>query len=107
MKLDQRGFTLIELIAVMAVLMLILAGVFSMMIFYQRMFLTGTHQVDLHSAVRQAAESINQNVRFAFFMQIVDESEWDPDTVDSVEYSYIYYDSAEQKVFLLDRKLKQ
>ncbi|MGI6365607.1 MAG: PilW family protein, partial [Bacillota bacterium] len=49
---NLRGFTLVEVLAVMAIFLLLLAGVYSFFISGQKLFLSGSRQTDLHGSVR-------------------------------------------------------
>lgn len=89
---DQRGYTLIEILAVLVIVLMLLGAVSTVMIFSQRLFISGSQQVNLHNDLRLASEKITRELRFAFFLEIIDESDWDVSTVDSAEYSYIYLD---------------
>jgi prepilin-type N-terminal cleavage/methylation domain-containing protein len=100
--LDQRGVTLIELLVVIVIFCLLTAAVISVMIFVQKLYISGAQQVDVHNAVRLTAERVIRELRFAHFLQLLDESQWDPNTVDPTEYSYIFYDPDTKTLQLLN-----
>ncbi len=101
MRRDQRGFTLVEVIIVSAILLLVIAGVYSFFTFGQRVFRSGSGQADLHASVRLAAEKISRELRFAGEVELLEEN-WDPASASTDEHSYIYYDSNNLCLMLLD-----
>ena len=101
MPRDERGVTLIETLIVAAILVLILAGVYSFLLFGQKLYFSGAGQVELHGPVRLAAEKINRKLRFAGNVELL-EADWDPDTASTDDCSYIYFDAGGGNVVLLD-----
>ncbi len=101
MPRDERGVTLIETLIVAAILVLILAGVYSFLLFGQKLYFSGAGQVELHGPVRLAAEKINRKLRFAGNVELL-EADWDPDAASTDDCSYIYFDAGGGEVILLD-----
>lgn len=99
---NKRGFTLVELLAVLAIILVLMAAVSSLFIFSQRLFVSTSRRNNLHHSLRVTAEKISNELRFAFFLELIDESNWDVDGVDPAEYSYIYLDRDTNSVILLD-----
>jgi type IV pilus assembly protein PilW len=62
---DQRGFTLTELLIVIAVLGLILAGVFAIQLAGQRAYLLGSNRVESQQNARVAVELMTRELRAA------------------------------------------
>lgn len=104
MGLDRRGFTLVEVLAVSVIFVFLLASISAVFLFGQKAFYSGSQNANLHSALRQTAERINRELRFAFFLELIDESVWDIDSVDPAEYSYIYLDRETNALILLNEK---
>ncbi len=65
LKREDQGFTLMELLVVLAVLGLLLAGVFGFFLFGARVYHEGTDQAQAQHQLRYAAEYITREVRFA------------------------------------------
>lgn len=101
---NLRGFTLVEVLAVMAIFLLLLAGVYSFFISGQKLFLSGSRQTDLHGSVRLAAERVIRELRYAHFLTLIGEDDWDPDSADLISYSYIYYDRDTKNLILLNQE---
>jgi len=98
---NRKGFTLIEVLAVTAIVVMVLAGILSFSIFGQKLFHSGARQGDLHSSVRLATERVIREVRYARDIMLLGET-WDPSGVDTTDYTYIYHDSTSQTLMLLD-----
>lgn len=101
MHRDEGGVTLIETLIVAAILVLILAGVYSFLLFGQKLYFSGAGQVELHGPVRLAAEKINRKLRFASEVELLGDS-WDPGSAATDNSSYIYFDAGSREVILLD-----
>jgi prepilin-type N-terminal cleavage/methylation domain-containing protein len=99
---NKRGYTLVELLAILAIIALLMTAVFSIFIFSQRLFLSTSRRNSLHNSLRVTAEHISNELRFAFFLELVNEPDWDVDAVDVTEYSYIYFDRDSNSVILLN-----
>lgn len=99
---NKRGFTLVELLAILAIIVVLMAAVSSLFIFSQRLFVSTSKRNNLHNSLRVTAERISNELRFAFFLELIDEPNWDVDDVDTNEYSYIYLDRDTNSVVLLD-----
>lgn len=89
---NQHGFTLIELLAVLVIFMLLIFSVSFLFTTAQRLYVAGSQQSSLHGDLRLTAEKISRELRFAYYLEILDESVWDIDSIDTSEYSYIYLD---------------
>lgn len=98
---DQRGFTIIEVVIVAALMVIILAGGYAFYTAGQRMFHSGSEQADLHGQVRLAAEKIARELRFAEEVALLD-GDWDPATAVTDNCNYLYYDTANRALAILD-----
>ncbi len=68
---NQRGFTLVELLVGMVLLIIILAVGYGFYFFGNRSFTEGQIQSDLQQNVRLLADLINREVRYAEVMEII------------------------------------
>ncbi|HHX87487.1 MAG TPA: prepilin-type N-terminal cleavage/methylation domain-containing protein, partial [Firmicutes bacterium] len=68
---DERGLTLVELLITLTITGLMLSGVFAFYIFGSKVFNTGTEKAELQHGLRQAAEIITREVRFATELETV------------------------------------
>lgn len=102
MDWNKQGFTLIELLSVLAIVLVLMAAVSSLFIFSQRLFVSTAKRNSLHHSLRYTAENISNELRFAFFLELIDEPNWEVSAVDPNEYSYIYLDRDTNTVILLD-----
>jgi prepilin-type N-terminal cleavage/methylation domain-containing protein len=101
---NTRGFTIIEVMAVLAIVALLMAGLFSFFFFNQKMYSTGSSQANLHSTLRQTAERISSELRYVWRLSLLNEDEWDPEDVNTENFNYIYYDPEAKTVFLLNKE---
>jgi type II secretory pathway pseudopilin PulG len=103
MNLKCKGFILIEVLVVLGIFLLVLAGVMSFYISQQRLYSSGSQQVDLHTGLRLAAERISRELRFARDLKLYSDTNWDPEEADTENYSYIFYDPATRRIMLLNK----
>ena len=61
----RNGFTLVELIITVALISLVIASAFSMLIFGNKVFAKSTKEMDLQANMRLAIENVNKSVRYA------------------------------------------
>lgn len=99
---NKGGFTLIEVLASIMIFFLLMAAVYAFFIPGQKLYFSGTRQVDLHNSVRQTAERVINKLRFSHFLTLIGEDDWDPGTADTTSYSYIYHDRENQTLVFLD-----
>jgi len=99
-ELNKKGYTLIEVMAVSAIVIILLSGVYSFFSLSQRMYHSGTGKVDLHHSIRLASERVIREIRFANELMLLED--WDIESANTERYSYIYYDSENKSVILLD-----
>jgi len=64
-RVDQQGFTLAELLVVMAIVALIMAGLLTLLKTGNESYLRGANQVEAQSAVRATLEQMTQEIREA------------------------------------------
>lgn len=102
LKKTNLGFTLVEVLAVLGIILLLIAGVFSFFLSNQKTYASGSKQVDLHNALRLTAERINREVRYAWDILLLDATQWDKDLADTDQYNYIYFDSDTRTIMVLD-----
>ena len=62
-RADQRGFTLAELMVAIAILVLIMGGVFTLLMTGNQSYLTGSNQAEAQAAVRAALERMTTDIR--------------------------------------------
>jgi prepilin-type N-terminal cleavage/methylation domain-containing protein len=100
-----KGFTLIELIVTLAIITLVMSGVFSLLLFNQKVYGKGSSQYDIQSNMRLAASSISQELRYATQIEILDSSAAVPATPDAMDANegYIYYDSSNGTISKLSK----
>jgi prepilin-type N-terminal cleavage/methylation domain-containing protein len=87
---DKRGFTLIELIVVIAIVGLIISMAFSFYVFGSNTLTIGENQSNVQHNVRMAAKYITNELRIARTVEILDEI---PDEIDiEPQKNYIFVD---------------
>ncbi len=64
-RLDQRGFTLTELLVAIALVGLIMTGILSLLMTGNQSYLTGSNQVEAQAALRAALEKMTMDIREA------------------------------------------
>lgn len=64
-RVDQRGFTLVELLVTMAIVALIMGGLMTLLKKGNETYLAGANQVEAQAAVRAALERMTQEIREA------------------------------------------
>ncbi|MEN1759288.1 PilW family protein [Anoxynatronum sibiricum] len=107
MKSDCKGITLIETIIAMAIALVVLLISFSVFSFGNNTFRNGVNQYDIQSDVRMAADYIQNHVRYATFLKLIDTPTFNEfqefDEGDAVELmeikrnlEYIYFDDNHQ-----------
>ncbi len=64
-RLDQRGFTLTELLVAIALVGLIMTGILSLLMTGNQSYLTGSNQVEAQAALRAALEKMTLDIREA------------------------------------------
>jgi|SRR5690554_5056977 len=101
MLMNNKGFSLVEVVATMAILLLVMAAVMSFFMLSQRIYYSGSRQADLHGSVRLAAERVYREVRFANDLVLLEE--WNASSADTDNYSYIYHDPETATIMLLDQ----
>ncbi len=100
---DEKGIGLVEVLAVSAIMVLVLAGAYAYSSFGQRLYHLGAAQADLHASLRLASERIIRELRFAGEVALL-EADWDPAAAETEDCSYIYFDSGCRQVLLLNAK---
>lgn len=102
MVLNKKGFTLVEVIVTSAIVLLLLTAVYSFFSLSQRIYRTGSEKVDLHHSVRLASERVIREIRFANELVLLDE--WEIESANTERYKYIYFDSDNKAIVLLDEE---
>lgn len=95
---SKEGITLLELIICIAIVMLVIAGSFSLFSFGNKTFTGGSQQSYVQSDVRIISDYIQKQIRFATYVDTLDALDaideiynYDP-LVDGEPYNYFYYD---------------
>lgn len=70
----KKGVTLIELIVTLALISIVLTGIYSIFGFGQKTFIGGTKQYDLQSSIRLAEDYIIKEVRYAPVVTLMDKT---------------------------------
>jgi len=100
-ELNKKGFTLVEVLAVSAIVIILFSGVYSFFSLSQRMYDSGTGKIDLHHSVRLASERVIREIRFANELMLLED--WEIESANTERYKYIYFDSDKKSVILLDQ----
>lgn len=100
----NNGYTLLEMIIVMAFLGIILTGVLSFLYFGSSTYFTGKEKVFLQSNLRMASEVIDRELRYASTITLLDNWADLPSSPGEVTpgNNYIYYNQDNKTIFLLD-----
>lgn len=77
----EKGLTVLEILLAAALIGLLAAGVFPLLLFGARVYDQGTGQADLQRDMRYAVDFITAEVRFATFIRVLQ----DPDTVQPLD----------------------
>lgn len=106
---NQKGITLIELIAVMAIISIALMGIYSYFIHGQRMYVSGTDRANLHHNLRMTSERITRELRFATSFEVL--GDWSqlpagPEHVEPGNY-YLYLNQENNRVYLMNSNGRQ
>lgn len=104
MKLNSAGFSLIEVLSVLGIVLILLGAVLSFFISSQKTFASGSNQVELHSALRMAAEKINREIRYAHDVKLLDDPAWVSGLADTSNWSYVFLDPVSRKIVLLNEE---
>lgn len=104
-NLYKKGFTLIELIVVIAILGIVISAALSFFVFSNKTYNKGVDQSNIQSDIRLASSMIVDEIRFATEVKILSavDTDWYDDPVNSVGTydNYIFY--YDEKVVLQSR----
>jgi len=98
---DKQGFTLIEVLATVAIVGLLLSAMYSFVIMSNKMYHSGSDKNDLHYDLRIASEKITREVRFAKSLELLDS--WNPEDAEP-GYRYIYIDQVNNVVVFVNEE---
>ncbi|MGM0395603.1 MAG: PilW family protein [Bacillota bacterium] len=112
---NKKGVTLIELVLVLALISLVLSGIYSMFIFGNSTFKGGSDQFDLQNDIRFALESLTNDLRYATKLEIIHLTEEEKidykvltdgiyEKIDNPYETYVFYDSNSSSVVKLSRE---
>jgi prepilin-type N-terminal cleavage/methylation domain-containing protein len=101
---DKQGFTLIEVLATVAIVGLLLSAMYSFVIMSNKMYRSGSDKNDLHYDLRIASERITREVRFAKSLELLDS--WNPADAEP-GYRYIYFDEVNNVVVFVNGEGEQ
>ncbi|MBI2544773.1 MAG: prepilin-type N-terminal cleavage/methylation domain-containing protein, partial [Candidatus Rokubacteria bacterium] len=73
-RTDQRGFTLAELLVVIAVIGVIMIGILTLLMTGNQSYLTGANQAEAQAAARAALERITLDMREAGYGPLTDQN---------------------------------
>ena len=100
---SQQGFTMVEMLAVVVIFLLLMFSISTVFMASLRLYHAGMQQAGLH---RRSAPGGGKNYprtgRFAYYLELLDESVWDIDAIDTSEYRYIYLDRETNTIIQLD-----
>lgn len=112
---SRKGVTLIELIIVIALITIVIAGAFSIFSFGNKTFKGANNQFDLQTDVRFALEALTSDVRYATKLQVLGSSDFNIANLNVKDANgiyvnigpydtYIYYDDTLKSVIKLSRE---
>ncbi|MCD4712445.1 MAG: prepilin-type N-terminal cleavage/methylation domain-containing protein [Clostridiales bacterium] len=112
---SHRGVTLIELIIVITLIAIVIAGAFSIFTFGNKTFKGASNQFDLQTDVRFALDALTSDVRYATTLQVLDSSDFDIANLNVKDANgiyvnigpydtYIYYDDTLKSVVKISRE---
>ena len=95
---QDGGITLIELIIVIAIIGIVLAGIFTFLLWGHSTFNRGVDKTELHQELNLASELITGEIRYAESLNLL------PSAPEEMEagYNYIYYDQESRALVLID-----
>ncbi len=99
---NKGGFSLIEVISVLGIILILSGGVLSFFISNQKTYTSGSKQINLHTDLRFAAERMSRALRYAWNISFLDENFWDPVTADTTYHNYIFFDPGTRTIMMKD-----
>jgi len=94
----KSGFTLIELIIVLAIMGILTTLVFSMFSFNNNIFFSANKQYNIQNDVRLGIDTISEKLRFATSLTITDVSTSEAEIASHQPYNYIYVKASTIKI---------
>ena len=79
---NKKGFTLVELIIILAIIGIVINAVFSMNIFGINSFIRGSDRYDLISRTNLVSEYITKYIRYAYEIEVLSSTDPIPDSSD-------------------------
>ncbi|MTI94929.1 MAG: prepilin-type N-terminal cleavage/methylation domain-containing protein [Firmicutes bacterium] len=100
---SQSGITLVELLVVLIILSLVMAGVFSFFLMGHKTYNLGRRQAQMHHDLRLVSELLTQEMRYAVVLTMLDD--WD-DLPEQAEISpgerFLYFDEHSGQIIIAD-----
>lgn len=107
----KNGITLVELLITIAILSIVLGGIYSLFIYGNKTYKSGTIQYDLQSKIRIASDIIVNDIRYAsdieFIEAIEDGNEAFNNSFFEGNYTYIYLSQDKKSVKLKKKSLAE
>ncbi|MFL0246461.1 PilW family protein [Candidatus Clostridium stratigraminis] len=95
---SKKGLTLLELIITIAILSIVLTGIYSLFGVGNTTFIRGTRQSDIQSSIRLASDYITQQIRYSTEIKILDDAAIPPLSDIQPYENYIYFDSTNNTI---------
>lgn len=99
---NKQGVTLVEMIIAMLISTIVIGVVLTMFIFGNNSYAHSNQQYDIQSDVRLISDYIQREVRYASFIQLINEPTFDEfpemDPLDKKNLEYIFFDENDQLV---------
>ncbi len=96
----RKGITLVELLIVIAIMSLVLSGVYSLYGFGNKTYKNGSNQYDIQSRIRLAGDYIKKQVMYATDIKIISESDLNTAIAAGIKpyENYIYFNSTDNTI---------